>query len=262
MSKSKIKRLYFDLETSKTLAEVWGTGKTYIRASQIVFDQQVISAHWSWEGEDEVHNIHWGLDKQCDKRVIKRLVKELDKAEEIVAHNGQKFDMKWVYARAMKHDIPMKPYYKLIDTLKMSRSKLKLPSHSLAEICKYFNLPHKLDSGGTETWTKVQFQKDKEALDHLLYYGDGDIISLKAVYHKFSQYFEPTTHYGVKMGLEKYSCPECGGLHINYRGQYVTKMGTISHYLRCGDKSCHKSFKVNNKTYQDWIKFKMIKGIK
>ena len=111
-------------------------------------------------------------------------------------HNGDRFDMKWVRSRAIYHGLQMNPFYKTIDTLKMCKSKLMLPSYSLGNICKYYGLEAKLDAGGINTWIKVQFEKDQEALDHLLYYGDGDIVSLKAVYHKLAEYYEPTTHYG------------------------------------------------------------------
>ena len=43
---------------------------------------------------------------------------------------------------------------------------------------------------------------------------------------------------------------------------YTTAQGTIQHYMKCRDKECRTTFKINNKTYQDWFKYKVLKGIK
>ena len=61
-----------DLETSMCVGWFWRTGKQFINANQIIEGTKIISAHWSWEGEEEVHHVHWGLKKQCDKKVLKR----------------------------------------------------------------------------------------------------------------------------------------------------------------------------------------------
>jgi len=249
------KRLFFDLETSFCIGWFWRPGKQFVSANQILEHSKIISAHWSWEHEDEVHHIHWGLNKQCDKRVIKKLVELFNKADEVVAHNGTKFDMKWVRARALAHNIPMHPYYKMIDTYTIIKRLVALPSYSLGNVCKYYELEAKIDAGGFDTWYKVQLKKDREALDHLLYYGDGDILSLKALFYKIQPQIEVSTHFAVKAGGDKYDCPECGCTKANYGKKYVTKSGTIQHYLRCADRSCARMFKVNNKTYQDWLKF-------
>jgi len=250
------KRLFFDLETSFCIGWFWRPGKQFVSANQIINNSKIISAHWSWEGEDEVHNVHWGLDKQCDKRVLKELVKQMNKADEIIAHNGDKFDMKWVRARALAHNIPMLPYYKTIDTYKVVKRLCALPSYSLANVCKYYNLEAKKDAGGFDTWYRIQVHKDRDALDHLLYYGDGDILSLKALFYKLQPHTEASTHYAVSAGYDKYDCPECGNNNVWHNKKYVTKAGTIQHFMRCGDKSCAKHFKVSNKTYQDWLKYR------
>jgi len=98
-------------------------------------------------------------------------------------------------------------------------------------------------------------------LDHLLYYGDGDIVSLKAVYYKLRPYIAPNFQYAVKNGDSKFHCPECSALPY-WNKTYTTAQGTIQHYMKCRNKECRTTFKINNKTYQDWFKYKVLKGIK
>jgi predicted PolB exonuclease-like 3'-5' exonuclease len=258
------KRLYFDLELSKALFWAWGTGKQFLSADQLIEPQKIISLHWSWEDEEEVHNMDWGLDKQCDKAIVKKIIKLFDQADEIVAHNGRKFDLKKVYGRAMFHNVKMASDYhhKMLDTMLMVKSVAYLPSYSLKFCCKHFNLPLKLSSGGSETWDLVQFHKDQKALDHLLHYGDGDIVSMKALFHYIRPYTKHKTHYAVLRGDEKFNCPECGKLS-HYKQMRTTAAGTIQHRMQCSDrKGCRTQFTINNKTYMDFLKFKMRYNIK
>jgi len=206
------KRVFVDIETSLSIGWFWRTGKQYVGANQVIDGQhtKVISVHWSWEGEDEVHHVHWGLDKQCDKKPIKKIIEILEKADEVVGHNFDRFDLKWIRTRAAKHGLFMSPYHKIVDTYKHIRNNFNLQSYSLKYCCNYFDVEAKEDSGGVDTWLKLQLQKDREAFEHLLYYGDCDIISTKALYYKIQPYIQYQTHYAVKAGLDKYCCPECG----------------------------------------------------
>lgn len=256
------KRLFFDLELSKSIFWAWGTGKQYLGYHQLLEPQKIISFHWNWEGSDKINHVHWGLNKQCDKSVVKEIAKQFNKADEIIAHNGDKFDMKKLFGRAMFHKIELRPKYITRDTMKMVKSCASLPSYSLKFLCKHFDLPLKLDSGGSATWDEVQFKKSKEALDHLLYYGDGDIISLKALFYYIESYVPHKVNYAVLRGGERYECPNCGKLP-HYKSMYTTAAGTIQHWMQCSDrKECKTQFKINNKTYMDFLQWKITNGIK
>ena len=261
----KHKRLHFDLETSQIIFKGWRTGKQYVGGHQILEPTKIISVHWKWEGDSEVQNMDWGLKKQCDKKLLEKFIPIMNQADEIVGHNGDRFDIKWVRTRAMFHGIPMNHTYNSIDTLKLAKKYLNAHSNSLKELCKYFGLELKKDPGGIGTWDAIQFDKSREALDHLLYYGDGDIVSLEALFNKLLPYVKPNLHYGVLRGGSKWSCPHCGGDKIHKNQTYTTAAGTIQHYMRCSNKQCdgfQGTYKINNKTYQDWLQYKMINNIK
>ena len=256
------KRLFYDIETSFCMGHFWRPGYNQnILPHQITDYAKIISIHWKWEGEKKVKHLDWGLNDQCDKKMLKAFIKEMDKADEIVTHNGKRFDTPWLRTRCLFHGIPMRPQYKEVDTYKLCKKYLNLPSNSLKEVCKYYDLPAKKDAGGIQTWIDVIYKKDKKAMKHMLYYGDGDIISLEAVFKKLNPYIESTTQFAVLRGNEKFHCPECGCLSTHNKN-YVTAAGTMQHYMRCKQIDCAKVFKVNNKTYQDWLKYKIMNGIK
>ena len=208
------------------------------------------------------YNLDWGLNKQCDKKLIKKFIKELDKANEIVAHNGDGFDIKWLRTRAMAHGLSMRDTYNSIDTYKLVKKYLNLPSYSLANVCKYFGLEAKRDAGGVSTWDKIQFDKDKEALDTMLYYCDGDIISLEAVFKFLKPYVRNKTNHSVLKGGEKFLCPECGTHNVGISKTYTTAAGTIQHFMKCRDSDCSQHYKINNKTYMDLLQFRIRNSIK
>jgi hypothetical protein len=255
------KRLFYDIETSFCKGHFWRPGYNQrIGPEQITSYAKIISGHYKWEGQTKIHNINWGINNQCDKKVVEKLIKEFNKADEIITHNGKRFDTPWVRTRALFHNIPMRHTYNEIDTYKLCKKYLNLPSNSLKEVCKYYGLPAKIDSGGIDTWKDVVFKKDKKALEHMLFYGDGDITSLEAVFNKLLPYINPNMQYAVLKGKTKFDCPECGSIG-RLKKTYTTRAGTIQHYMACRTESCISSFKVNNKTYMDYLQYKMINNI-
>jgi len=257
------KRLFYDIETSFCKGHFWRPGYNQnILPHQITEHAKIISIHWKWEGKDKVHNLDWGLNAQCDKAMLEKFVKQLDKADEVITHNGKKFDTPWVRTRCLFHNIPISHTYNEVDTYKLCKKYLNLPSNSLKEVCTYYGLEAKKDAGGINTWIDVVYKKDREALNHLLFYGDGDIKSLEAVFNLLRPYVKPNLHYGVLKGGKKFCCPECGGHATRRKSTYTTAAGTIQHYLLCLNKDCNTRYKINNKTYMDYLRFKVIKGIK
>jgi hypothetical protein len=261
------KRLFYDIETSFCEGAFWRTGwKQNIMPFQVFKYPQIISISYKWEGEDEVHHLDWGLNKQCDKAMVKKFVKIMNSADEIIGYNSKRFDTKWVRTRAIFHDIPMRHTYNEIDVLSWVKKYTNQPTgNTLAAVCKYYNVPNKRDSGGFDTWIGVVLRKEQEALDHMHHYCDGDVISLEGLFNKLEPYARPNMHYGVKNGGFKFSCPTCGTNKVNKNNTYTTAQGTISHYMRCENHTCktyRRTYKVNNKTYMNFLQWKTINGIK
>lgn len=259
--KNTKKRLFYDIETSFCEGTFWRPGYNLsIHPNQILKHGQIICISWKWEGVDEIHHLDWGIEKQCDKALLKTFIKELNKADEIVAHNGNRFDIKWIRARAAFHNLDMKPFYRMIDTLKMTKQLFALPSFKLAEIAKYFGLTSKLDPGGLQTWIDIVIHKDQEALDRMIWYCDGDITTLEEVFIKVRRYSKNSSNFAVLSGEGKFMCPECGNLS-KWNKTYTTAAGTIKHNMKCRDKVCGQYFQINNKSYQDYLTYKMLNSL-
>lgn len=249
------KRLFYDIETSFCQGSFWRPGYNQtITPEQILRYAQIICVSWKWEGEDKIHHLDWGLEEQCDKKLLQVFIEQLDSADEIVAHNGDRFDIKWIRARAAFHGIDMRPRYQAIDTYKLCKKYLALPSYKLGAIANYYSLESKKDPGGLQTWIDVIVNKKKEALERMLEYCDGDIITLEAVFNHLRTYFEHSLNYAALHDCDKFMCPECSS-EPRLDKTYTTKMGVVRRSMRC--KKCKLKYTISNKTFMKYLEWRM-----
>lgn len=255
------KRLFFDIETSFNVGIFWRAGfNQTIRPEDIIHERAIICICWKWEGEDEVHELHWD-NKQSDKKLLETFIKEINKADQIVAHNGDRFDLKWLRTRCLFHRLPMFPKYDTIDTLKIAKKQFNFNSNKLDYIAKFLGLDGKLEHEGLSMWKKIVFDKDKEALNTMIDYCKKDVLVLEEVYNTIKNYSTPQFNYAVLRGGDKFECPECGNTHVSVNKTYTTSQGTIKHSMRCLDRKCGTAYNINNKTYMDLLKFRMLNNI-
>jgi transposase-like protein len=250
------KRLFFDLEVSPNIVFSWRSGYNLnIDPDNIIEERKIICVCWKWEGEDEVHSLTWDK-KQNDKKLLKDFIKVLNSAHEIVGHNSDRFDTKWLRTRAIIQGVDMLAHYVSIDTLKKAKNGFYFNSNKLDYLGKVLLGQGKLENGGFDTWRKIVLDKDEEALERMVNYCKKDVQILEQVFHKLEPYIKPTQHYGVMFGEEKFSCPHCSSYNIRRHAMYATAAGTIKYQMRC--KSCQGgTFIFNQKTYTDLLTFQI-----
>jgi DNA polymerase elongation subunit (family B) len=185
--------------------------------------------------------------KQDDTKLIKDFIQVIKQADEIVAHNGDKFDMKELRTRAILTDNLMFPVYRTLDTLKKARQYFRFPSNKLDYLGKALNLGRKLDHEGMQMWIDICEHKSKEALDKMVEYCEQDVILLEDVYHAISPYIYHNTNFAVLKGGHKWHCPECASDNVQLSHTDATAMGVIRRHMKCND--CRKFFKISNRTY-------------
>jgi hypothetical protein len=225
-----IKRLFFDLETSPNIVYSWRTGYNLtIDYRSIVKERRIICAAWKWAGESKTHSIDWGT-KQDDKRIVQKLIPLLESADEVVAHNGDKFDIRWVRGRALFHGIPMSPHITSQDTLKLARKYFGLNSNRLA----YINENVLKLSGKIKTdyslWTDAM-EGNRKALSDMVTYCKRDVEALEEAWDIMSPYFPAKTHVSGDRG----ECPECGSSNMKINRYRMTAAGHRKVQMSCGD---------------------------
>ena len=235
--KTKRRRLFFDIETSPNIGLFWESGyKKNIDYSNIIKERAIICICYKWEDDDIVHFLTWDK-KQCDKSMLKKFIQVANMADELIGHNGDKFDLAWIRTRCLFHRIDMFPNYITIDTLKIARSKFRFNSNRLNYIAQYLGLGEKIKTE-FDLWKDVLLHKDKVALDKMVKYCQKDVKLLEDVWKELKNHIGAKTHYGVIFGANRHDCPECGSDNVISSGNRVTATGTKYKRYQC--KTCGK----------------------
>ena len=247
----KIKRLFWDIETSPNVVYAWRIGwNITLQPHDIIKERAIISIAYKWEHEDKVHTLTWDKD-QCDKKMLQEFVGVLQSADESVAHNGKRFDEKWIRTRCIYHGIRTFPKYKSLDTLLRARQGFNFNSNKLDYIAKFLGVGAKLEHEGFSMWRKIIEDNDKEALKRMLEYNIVDVQVLEDVFHALQHYIQPETHAGVTIGQAKFSCPVCGSEEVTLLKNNVTSKGTVQRLMQCND--CDYSYNISNSSYKHFI---------
>lgn len=237
--KTKRRRLFFDIETSPNIGLFWEAGyKKNITTDNIIRERAIICICYKWEDEKEVYALQWDA-KQNDKRMLQQFIEVANMANELVGHNGDKFDLAWIRTRCLFHGIDMFPTYQTIDTLKVARSKFRFQSNRLNYIAEFLGLGGKIKTE-FNLWKDILLNKDKVAMEKMIKYCKKDVSLLEEVYKLLGNHIAPKTHYGVVFGQDRGSCPECGAgsKELIKNNTVVTATGLTRIQYKC--KVCNK----------------------
>ena len=247
-----IKRLFFDIETSPNVVYSWRIGYNLtITPDNIIDERKIICISYKWENSDKIYSLSWDKN-QCDRQMLIDFIEQANQADELIAHNGDRFDIKWIRTRCIFHRIPMFPQYKTLDTLKKAKNGFNFNSNKLDYIAQFLGVGAKVKHSGFDMWKNVM-KGDPDAMNEMVNYCEGDIIVLEDVYFTMQNYIKTNTHNGVINNNLKYSCPSCGSEHSELIKNNVTAAGTIKRLMQCTD--CDYNFEINNASYILKLKF-------
>lgn len=255
------KILIYDIETTRMKAWVWWSGKQYVSADQLIDEAKIITIAYKWLGEDEITVLTWD-EYDSDELMVKTFLKEYNKANMVIGQNNDKFDNRWVNARAMKYRLDINTYVKSFDIMKETKRLFRLPSYSMKYITKYLGVETKLEHEGIKMWQYIQEGTPKEKAEYLqkmVDYNRQDIVATEDMYLSLRKYMGHKVHFGVLNGEEKFTCPNCGSKHVSLYKTTVTPAGTVQRIMKCEQDSV--AFKINNKQYMNFLEYKMKENI-
>ncbi len=249
-----LKRLFFDIETTPHKAYTWNLYNAMISYDMVIEPSKVICISYKWEGSEQVFRLNW--DKNMDdKQMLTEFVEILNSADELVGHNGDRFDIRVVRTRCLFHRIPVIPTYQTLDTLKKARSGFKFPNNKLDTILKYLGIGEKLPHSGWSMWKKVM-ENSPDALTEMGNYCDIDVLRLEDLFLVMQNYFKHNTHTAVVGGGYKYECPNCGGEDSQLVQNRFTSVGTIKRLMEC--LTCSYHYEISNSSYRMMLELKSV----
>lgn len=223
-----------DIESAPHMAYVWGFYQQNIPASQVIKNRAILSYAYKWLGEDRVY--YEESRGRNDKRIVSNVIKVLDEADVVIAHNAKKFDLGVINARAIAHGIKPPSPYKMIDTLLIARDKFKFDMNNLEFLAKYLGCTPKgkhKKFPGFELWIQL-WANNPEAWEELREYNIQDVLTLEEVYLKMRPWIDKHPNAGLYNIGEEPVCPKCGSKHIHYRGYTHTGVSRFRRF-QCQD---------------------------
>lgn len=230
-----MKTIILDIETAPTLAYIWGVWKQNVGQDQILNHTHIMACAVKDLGSDDIRYYENRTDH--DREIVQSIIRELDEADFVIAHNGKKFDLPMINASAIRHKIKPPSPYRVIDTLLIAKREFRFIKNSLENLAIELNVPsRKMSHGkfpGFKLWLECLSQND-EAWDEMREYNCMDVQVLEEVYLRMRPWY--SAHPNVTTGdeSEEQRCPKCGGADLMKRGFFHTNKGQYQRYM-CKD---------------------------
>lgn len=250
-----IKRLFWDIETSPNIVFTWRIGgKVYIDHNSIIRERAVICICYRLEGGKKTHHLTW--NDGDDSAMLTEFAEVIKDADEMVAHNGDSFDLKWFNARNLINDLPPVPAPKTVDTLKMARKHFRLNSNKLDYLAKILFGQGKVKTD-FDMWKSISLDNDPKALDRMVKYCKKDVILLEHVWNRLRDYDAPKTHAAVLASgnsFDRWMCPHCGSDDVKKSKNRVSASGIKQHQMNC--RTCGRYYSIPNNVFHWYLENK------
>lgn len=246
------KVLLFDTENTPNLGYIWA------KYQQDVIDYEhewyMLCFSYKWMGQKKIYNKSlpdyklYKKEPTNDRELITDLWKLFDEADIIIAHNGDKFDIRKTNAKFLEHKLPVPSSYKTVDTLKIARKYFYLNSNKLDDIGKHLNIGRKIEVnkfGGFGLW-KACMDGNKKAWKTMTKYCNQDVKLLEDVYNELKKWHvshPDLTLYTGKRGC----CKQCQSKRLQKRGYEYLKVKVYQRLfcLDCGKWQRGEEIKPN-----------------
>jgi len=244
------KILILDIETTPMGVWTWSLGKQYVGHHAIMKNKNGAMMDWhllSWSAKwlydsEVISDVLTPREAKArnDKRIMKSVWKLLNEADIIIAHNGDRFDLRKINARFIANDIKAPLPFKTIDTLKQARREFAFSSHKQDFITKFLKLEEKLDTE-FQLWIDCM-SGNQEALDRMEKYNRGDVIGLEDMYLKLRPYMK--SHPNIAVMIDDDCCTVCGSNQLKATKKFYYTGSSRYRLYTCN--SCHSPY-IRNK---------------
>jgi hypothetical protein len=232
-SNKKPKIILWDIETTHNIIAAFDLYNPN-PVSNILQEKYMISVAWTELGSGKVNSVSVLDDPDgTDKTIVETILDVFSTADAVVAHYGDKFDMRFFNSRVAFWGLdPPAPVIQ-IDTWKIAKSRFKFNSNKLDYLGKFLGLGRK---SPTEwgLWIRC-LNGEKKAIREMVAYNKQDIILLEKVYERLAP-FVPA-RFNLNLLSDKPVCPSCGSTKLHRHG---TRKTVTREYERYQCQSCGK----------------------
>jgi len=246
-------RLFWDIETLPVILTGWGLWDQHFSHEHILQDSAICCASWRWDNEPRTYSVsllddpkRFHANPYDDTVVIKALHEVVSKAPVAIAHNGDKFDIRVLRTRCIRHKLP--PFtIQTFDTLKCVKKEFKFTSNKLDNLGHDLGKGRKIDTGGIELWKRIigppygkrDMADSEAAMRKMVRYNRRDVELLQQVYNDLAPWASSHPNISFIQGQTGLCCSKCQSKDVVKDGLRHTKAGVYQKW-RC--RSCGNPF--------------------
>lgn len=229
-----------DLETSPSIADVWGLWQNNVSLNQLREATKVISFAWKWEDSNKV--LFYSGHHDGHEAMVQAAWNLLNEADVIVHYNGRSFDVKHFNREFVEAGLNPPSPYKQIDLMLAVKKQFRFLSNKLQHVSTQLGLEGKKQHSGHELWVKCMAGDDK-AWSLMRAYNKQDVVLTEKLYHRILPWIPSHPHLGLYSNCEHDVCGKCGGTNLRREGYAYTTLGKFQQYQckDCGGWSRGKS---------------------
>lgn len=233
IQKSKPVVVCWDLETTHNIVAAFDLfSRNPIPSVNILEEKYIISAAWTEVGSGKIHSVSVLDDPEgTDRTIVETLLKLFESVDAMVAHYGDKFDMRFFMSRVIFWGFDPPPPVIQIDTYKIARSKFKFNSNRLDYLGKFLGIGGKAKTE-PGLWLRC-LKGERKAIKEMIAYNVQDIDLLEKVYERLSVFVSSKINFNLNSNMV--CCSHCGSNKLQYRG---TRKTTTRMYSRYQCQSC------------------------
>lgn len=239
--------LLMDIETTPFVGYTWGKWQQNV----IQFSEawHLLCFAYKWLGEEEIHVVSqrqftraYKRNRRDDRQVAQAMHALMEEADIVIAHNGDKFDIKKCNARFAIHGLRRPEPFLTVDTLKVAKRSFDFGSNSLNDLGYFLDLGHKMPHTGFDLWLGCMAGED-DSWDLMEAYNQQDVVLLEKVYRYFLNGGWILNHPNLALiSGHVDACPNCGSIDRMKRGFATTTAYRFQRY-QCNDcGSYHRSY--------------------
>ena len=253
---------YLDIEKSFNISGHFGAWSQNLRQEAKFRESHILSYCYAFNDDSDIKGsiipakelkddfvkclVEGKVHTTVDELLVLELWALFNNSDVIVAYNGRGFDVKEIQARFLMYGLPPTSPVKVIDPLLIVKDKFRLPFKSLKYVAEFLGVTQKLENSGNDLWKKATMG-DEEALQEMLDYNKGDIITLREVYKKLQGWGNSGTNLALYNANHDTLCTNCGSDDItSLDGKYAYTAQRRYSLYRCN--SCKAVLRSNRKT--------------
>lgn len=229
-----------DIESSPIVGMTWTTWDANVL--KIIEPSKIISFAHKNLGDKKVQVKavsdfpEYEPDKINDEQLIRYAWNVLDKADIVIGHHSNKFDLPKLNSRFVYYGLNAPSHYESVDTKAQASRHFKFDSNSLNNLGQYLGVGQKIVNGGFDLWLRC-IAGDAKAWKLMKEYNAQDVQLLEEVYLKLRPFMNhPNVNMITGQRVTECVCHVCQSKNTTRRGFSFTKTGRKQRY-QCNE--CH-----------------------